>query len=69
MAHLYVQAQHHLSRARKVDDEERALRERLEEEKQALRVKQEEEQVCNILLIYYARAALSKQNHYCMYIG
>jgi RNA polymerase-associated protein CTR9 len=38
------QAQHHLSRARKVDDEERALKEKLEEEKEALRLKQEEEQ-------------------------
>lgn len=44
--YLYFQAQHHLSRARKVDDEERALREKLEEEKEALRVKQVEEQVC-----------------------
>jgi RNA polymerase-associated protein CTR9 len=38
------QAQHHLSRARRVDDEERALREKLEDEKHALRLKQEEEQ-------------------------
>ena len=42
---IYFQAQHHLSRARKVDDEERALKEKLEEEKEALRVKQVEEQV------------------------
>ena len=43
---LCVQAQHHLARARKVDDEERALKEKLEGEKEALRLKQMEEQVC-----------------------
>ena len=39
------QAQHHLARARKVEDEERALKEKIEEEKEALRMRQIEEQV------------------------
>ena len=39
------QAQHHLTRARKVDGEEKALREKMEEEKEALRTKQAEEEV------------------------
>ena len=40
------QAQHHLARARRVDDDERALREKQEREREALRAKQQEEEVC-----------------------
>ena len=39
------QAQHHLARARRVDDEERSLRERQEREREAIRQKQIEEGV------------------------
>ena len=39
------QAQHHLTRARKVDDEERVLRERQEREREALRARHLEEEV------------------------
>lgn len=40
------QAQHHLARARRIDDEERTLREKQEREREALRQKQLEEEVC-----------------------
>ena len=39
------QAQHHLARARKVDDEERSLKERQEREREALRQKQLQDEV------------------------
>ena len=40
------QAQHHLARARRVDDEERSLKERQEREREALRQKQLQDEVC-----------------------
>ena len=50
---LLSQAQQHVSRARKVEDEERELRERQEKEREAIRNKQMEEEVskylCSIL--------------------
>lgn len=42
---LLSQAQYHVSRARKVDEEEQAVRQKQEEEKEALRKKKEEEEV------------------------
>ena len=39
------QAQHHVARARKVDDEERQLRERQEKEREIIKQKQLEEEV------------------------
>lgn len=42
---LLSQAQYHVSRARKVDEEEQAVRRKQEEEKEALRRKKEEEEV------------------------
>ena len=39
------QAQHHVSRARKVDDEERLMRERQEKERELIRQKHIEEEV------------------------
>ncbi|XP_015748748.1 PREDICTED: RNA polymerase-associated protein CTR9 homolog [Acropora digitifera] len=41
---LLSQAQYHVSRARKVDEEEQAVRQKQEEEKEALRKKKEEEE-------------------------
>ena len=46
------QAQHHLARARRVDDEERTLREKQEREREALRQKQVEEEVCAKIALY-----------------
>ena len=40
------QAQHHLARARRVDDEERSLKERQERERETLRQKQLQDEVC-----------------------
>ena len=40
------QAQHHLARARRVDDEERSLKERQEREREVLRQKQLQHEVC-----------------------
>ena len=42
------QAQHHLARARKVDDEERSLKERQEKEREALRQKHLQDEVSTI---------------------
>ena len=42
------QAQHHLARARKVDDEERSLKERQEREREALKQKQLQDEVLMI---------------------
>ena len=42
---LLSQAQYHVSRARKVDEEEQQVRRKQEEEKEALRKKREEEEV------------------------
>ena len=42
---MLSQAQHHVSRARKIEDEERLLREKQEKEMQALRQKQLEQEV------------------------
>ena len=42
---LLSQAQYHVQRARKVDEEEQAVRRKQEEEKEALRKKKEEEEV------------------------
>ena len=39
------QAQHHVARARKVDEEEKQLRERQEKERESIRQKQLEEEV------------------------
>ena len=47
------QAQHHLARARRVDDEERTLREKQEREREALRQKQVEEEVCAKMIASY----------------
>lgn len=44
-ADFLSQAQHHLSRARRVDDEERALKEKQEMERDELVKKQREEEV------------------------
>ena len=46
------QAQHHLARARRIDDEERTLREKQEREQEALRQKQVEEEVCAEIASY-----------------
>lgn len=45
------QAQHHVARARKVDDEERLLREKQEKEREVIRQKQIEEEVGYIVCI------------------
>ena len=45
------QAQHHLARARRVDDEERSIREKQEREREAIRQKQMEEEVCDVLCV------------------
>lgn len=45
------QAQHHVARARKVDDEERLLREKQEKEREVIRQKQIEEEVGYIACI------------------
>ena len=45
-ADFLSQAQHHLSRARKVDDEERMMRESQEKARGELAKKQQEEEVC-----------------------
>jgi len=42
---LLSQAQYHVARARKVDEEDRIMRKKQEEERQAFRIKQMEEQV------------------------
>lgn len=42
---LLSQAQYHVARARKVDEEEKQLRRKQEEEREAFRLKQVEEQV------------------------
>jgi hypothetical protein len=42
---LLSQAQYHVARARRVDEEERQLRRKQEEEREAFRLKQMEEQV------------------------
>jgi RNA polymerase-associated protein CTR9 len=42
---LLSQAQYHVARARRVDEEERQLRRKQEEEREAFRLKQVEEQV------------------------
>ena len=42
---LLSQAQYHVARARRVDEEERQLRRKQEEEREAFRMKQKEEQV------------------------
>lgn len=39
------QAQHHLTRARRLDDQERSIKERQEKEREALRNKQQQEDV------------------------
>lgn len=44
-ADLRSQAEHHITRARKLEDEERSMRERQEKERDALRIKQLEEEV------------------------
>ena len=46
------QAQHHLARARRVDDEERSLKERQEREREALRQKQLQDEVCYAVFFY-----------------
>lgn len=43
---LLSQAQYHVARARRVDEEERALRRKQEEEREAFRLRQMEEKVC-----------------------
>ena len=42
---LLSQAQYHVARSRKIDEEEQALRRKAEEEKDALRKRREEEEV------------------------
>lgn len=42
---LLSQAQYHVARARRLDEEERQLRKKQEEEREAFRVRQMEEQV------------------------
>ncbi len=39
------QAQHHVARARRLDDQERSIKERQEKEREALRSKQQQEDV------------------------
>ena len=39
------QAEHHVARARRLEDEERSLRELQEREREALRMKEQEEEV------------------------
>ena len=42
---LLSQAQYHVARARKIDEEDRALRKKQEEEREAIKRKQQEQQV------------------------
>ena len=48
---LLSQAQYHVARARKIDEEEKEIRKRQEEERDAIRQKHLEEQVMLILLM------------------
>lgn len=52
------QAQHHLARARKVDDEERSLKERQEREREALKQKQLQDEVLFLVLLVFTRKGL-----------
>lgn len=47
---LLSQAQYHVQRARKIDEEEKEVRKKQEEERKLLRKKHEEEEVCCFLL-------------------
>ena len=47
---LLSQAQYHVARARKIDEEERALRKKQEEEREAIKRKQQEQEVCYVEL-------------------
>lgn len=49
---LLSQAQYHVSRARKIDEEEQEVKRKQEEERETIRKKKEEEEViyCNIKL-------------------
>jgi hypothetical protein len=46
---LLSQAQYHVARARKIDEEERAMRKRQEEERDAIKHKQLQKRVCSVL--------------------
>ena len=50
-ADLLSQAQYHVQRARKIDEEEREVRKRQEEEREALKRKKDEELVCFLCLL------------------
>ena len=61
---LLSQAQYHVSRARKVDEEEQEVRRKQEEEKEALRRKKEEEEVrsiSNLSLQYQIHCYVNRQ--------
>lgn len=47
---LLNQAQYHLARARKIDEQEQKMRRKQEEEREALRQKYLQEQVCDLFL-------------------
>lgn len=52
-ADLLSQAQHHVTRARRTEDEERVLLEKQQKEREILRMKQLEEEVCNACVCVY----------------
>ena len=55
------QAQHHVARARKVDDEERLLREKQEKEREVIRQKQIEEEVGYIVCVCVLKRKIIKK--------
>lgn len=55
---LLSQAQYHVARARRVDEEEKRLRKKQEEERAAFRLKQKKEMVCLIILTYCPKMCL-----------
>jgi hypothetical protein len=59
---LLSQAQYHVARARKVDEEEKQLRKKQEEEREIFRQRQLEEQVGHII-VYRLRKILKSTQH------
>ena len=62
---LLSQAQYHVSRARKVDEEEQQVRRKQEEEKEALRKKREEEEVRPLFIPPSSTDLIHDARHLC----